>query len=106
MSVPYRRVGTSRDIPRRCAGWGERSEPGGESLLTVAKAPWASPSLLEKCADDARLVFVTGRGGAGFHFVTPPLLRPGVNSLLFLPTPYDTGPWPGCGAGWVFYFPR
>jgi len=52
------------------------------------------------------LVFVTGRGGAGFHLVTPPLLRPGVNSLPFLPAPYDTGPWPGCGAGRVFYFPR
>jgi len=52
------------------------------------------------------LVFVTGRGGAGFHFVTPPLLRPGVNSLPFLPAPYDTGHWPGCGAGRVFYFPR
>jgi len=52
------------------------------------------------------VVFVTGRGGAGFHFVTPPLLRPGVNSLPFLPAPYDTGPWPGCGAGRVFYFPR
>jgi len=52
------------------------------------------------------IVFVTGRGGAGFHFVTPPVLRPGVNSLLFLPAPYDTGPWPGCGAGRVFYFPR
>ena len=52
------------------------------------------------------LVFVTGRGRAGFHFVTPPLLRPGVNSLPFLPAPYDTGPWPGCGAGRVFYFPR
>jgi len=54
----------------------------------------------------SELVFVTGRGGAGFHFVTPPLLRPGVNSLPFLPAPYDTGPWPGCGAGRVFYFPR
>jgi len=52
------------------------------------------------------VVFVTGRGGAGFHFVTPPSLRPGVNSLPFLPAPYDTGPWPGCGAGRVFYFPR
>jgi len=47
-----------------------------------------------------------GRGGAGFHCVTPPLLRPGVNSLPFLPAPYDTGPWLGCGVGWVFYFPR
>ena len=56
--------------------------------------------------DDSPLVFVTGRGGAGFHFVTPPLLRPGVNSSPFLPAPYDTGPWPGCGAGRVFYFPR
>ena len=54
----------------------------------------------------SNLVFVTGRGGAGFHFVTPPLLRPGVNSLPFLPAPYDTGPWPGCGAGRVFYFHR
>ena len=52
------------------------------------------------------VVFVTGRGGVGFHFVTPLLLRPGVNSLPFLPAPYDTGPWPGCGAGLVFYFPR
>jgi len=52
------------------------------------------------------LVFVTGQGGAGFHFVTPPLLRPRVNSLPFLPTPYDTGPWRGCRAGPVFYFPR
>ena len=52
------------------------------------------------------VVFVTGRGGAGFHFVTPLLLRPGVNSLPFLPAPYDKGPWPGCGAGRVFYFPR
>jgi len=52
------------------------------------------------------VVFITGRGRAGFHFVTPPLLRPGVNSLPFLPAPYDTGPWLGCGAGRVFYFPR
>jgi len=52
------------------------------------------------------VVFVTGRGGAGFHFVTTPLLRPGLSSLPFLPAPYDTGPWPGCGAGRVFYFPR
>jgi len=50
--------------------WAERPEPGGESLLTVAKAPWASPSLLEKCADDARLGvyqypshLTQGRGG-------------------------------------------
>jgi len=28
---------------------------GGESLLTVAKAHWAKPSHLEKCADEARL---------------------------------------------------
>jgi len=28
---------------------------GGESLLTVAKAPWARPSRLEKCAEEARL---------------------------------------------------
>ena len=55
---------------------------------------------------DPTVVFVTGRGGAGFHFVTPRLLRPGVNSLPFLPAPYDTAPWPGCGAGRVFYFPR
>ena len=55
---------------------------------------------------NASIVFVTGRGGAGFHFVTPPLLRPGVNSLPFLPALYDMGPWPGCGAGRVFYFPR
>jgi len=48
------------------------------------------------------LVFVTGRGGAGFHFVTPPLLWPRVNSLPFLPARYDTGPWPGCGAWRVF----
>jgi len=52
------------------------------------------------------VVFVTGRGGASFHFVIPPLLRPGVNSLPFLPAPYDMGPWPGCGARRVFYFPR
>ena len=52
------------------------------------------------------LVFVTGWGGACFHFVTPLLLRHGVNSLTFLPAPYDTEPWPGCGAGRVFYFPR
>ena len=43
------------DIARRCERWGERPEPGRESLLTVAKASWASPSLLEKCANDARL---------------------------------------------------
>jgi len=55
---------------------------------------------------NASIVFVTGRGGAGFHFVTLPLLRPRVNSLPFLPAPYDTGPWPGCGAERVFYFPR
>jgi len=54
---------------------------------------------------EAQLVFVTGRGGAGFHFVTPPLLRPGVNSLPFLPAQYDTGPWPGCGRGGYFTFP-
>ena len=53
-----------------------------------------------------QLVFVTGRGGVGFHFVTPPLLWPGVNSLPLLPAQYATGPWPGCGAGRVFYFPR
>ena len=53
-----------------------------------------------------RIVFVTGRGRAGFHFVTLPLLRPGVNSLPFLPAPYDTEPWPGYGPGRVFYFPR
>ena len=52
------------------------------------------------------VVFVTGRGGAGFHFVTRPLLRPGVNSVLILPARYDRGPRPGCGAGRVFYFPR
>ena len=52
------------------------------------------------------LVFVTGWGGVGFHFVTLLLLRPEVNSLPFLPAPYDTGPWPGYGAGQVFYFPR
>jgi len=38
-------------------------------------------------------VFVTGRGRAGFLFVTPPLLRPGVNSLPFLPA----GLWRGAG---------
>jgi len=50
-----RRVGRSSGIARRCARWGERPKPGGESLLKVAKAPWPSPILLEKCADDARL---------------------------------------------------
>jgi len=64
---------------------------------------WRSQNLM---ADYSTIVFVTGQGGAGFHFVTPPLLRPGVNSLPFLLAPYDTGPWPGCGAGRVFYFPR
>jgi len=38
------------------------------------------------------IVFVTGRGGAGFHFVTLPSLQPGVNSMPFFPTRYDTGP--------------
>jgi len=67
-----------------------------DRLVLVRKVGWG----------DSGLVFVTGRGGAGFHFVPPPLLRPGVNSLPFLPAPYDTGPWPGCGARLVFYFPR
>jgi len=69
-SAPYRRVGRSRDIAKRCARWGERPEPTGESLLTVAKAPWATPTLLEKCVDDARLDvnqypshLTQGRGG-------------------------------------------
>ena len=39
-----------------------------------------------------RVVFVTGRGGAGFLIVTPPSLRPGVNILSFLPAPRRTGP--------------
>jgi len=64
------------------------------------------PTLNIHYSDMMQVVFVTERGAAGFHFVTPPLLRPGVNSLPFLPAPYDTGPWPGCGAGRVFYFPR
>ena len=56
---------------------------------------------------DARISSVRyGVGRGGFSLCDPPLLRPGVNSLLFLPASYDTGPWPGCGAGWVFYFPR
>jgi len=55
---------------------------------------------------ESHIVLVTRRGGAGFHFVTPPLLRPRVNSWPFHPAPYDTGPWAGYGAGRVFYFPR
>ena len=66
----------------------------------------AAEDYVSAIKNQEEVVFVTGRGGAGFHFVTPPLLRPGVNSLPFLPAPYDTGPWPGCGAGRVFYFPR
>jgi len=52
------------------------------------------------------IVFVTGRGGASFHFVTPLLLQPGVHSMPFFPAPYDMGPWPGYGAGWVLHFHR
>ena len=51
------------------------------------------------------LVVVTGRGCAGFHFVTPPLCRLRVNSLPLCLALYDTGPWPGYGAGRIFYFP-
>ena len=49
-------------------------------------------------------VFIMGQGGVGFHFVTWPLLQPRVNSLPFLPALPDQGPWPGYGAGQVFYF--
>ena len=52
------------------------------------------------------IVFVTGRGGAGFHFGPPPLRWPEVSSLPFLPALYDKGPWAGCEAARVFYFPR
>ena len=42
--------------------------------------------------DEETLVFITGRGGAGFLIVTPLSLRPGVNILSFLPAPRRTGP--------------
>jgi len=51
------------------------------------------------------LVFVTGRGGAGFHLVTPPLLRPGINALSLVPAPYDMGPWPAKGRGGILLSP-
>jgi len=55
MSAPYRRVGRSSHIARRWERWGERPDPGGESRLMVAKAPWARLGRLAKCADEARL---------------------------------------------------
>jgi len=82
-------------------------KPGGKKAVAMLLSGSAVAHLIVAMSlICSRLVFVTGRGGAGFHFVTPPLLRPGVNALPFLPAPYDTGPWPGCGAGRVFYFPR
>jgi len=83
--------------------------PIGEDILSAA---FITPHGVETKVLEGELrilmaiVFVTGRSGAGFYFVTPPLLRPGVNSLPFLPAPYDTGPWPGYAVGRVFYFPR
>ena len=86
-----------------------RNELLGKVLghISCARVPeWREIEESMKSHIQSTVVFVAGRGGAGFHFVTWPLLRPGVNSLPFLPTPYNTGPWPGCGAGRVFYFPR
>ena len=62
-------------------------------------------TLLADLLTGLNIVFGTGRGGAGFHFVTPPLLWPGVNPLPFLAARYDTGPCLGHWAGRVFYFP-
>ena len=50
-------------------------------------------------------MFVTGRCGAGFHFVTPLLLRPGVNSLAFIPPRMTRGPGRAVGRGGYFTFP-
>ena len=50
-------------------------------------------------------MFVTGRCGAGFHFVTPQLLRPGVNSLPFLPPRMTRGPGQAVGRGVYFTSP-
>jgi len=81
-------------------------KPACDELATASAANnMGSMEEIDETVLQLVIVFVMGQGGAGFHFVTPPLLRPGVNSLPFLPAPYDTGPWPGCGAGRVFYFP-
>ena len=86
-----------------CRGGCGRAGSSGQSRL---QAEWGSPQLEHLAGAAGQLVFVTGRGGAGFRFVTPPSLRPGLNTLPLLPAPPYTGPWPGCGAGQVFYLPR
>src|SRR5205807_8861196 len=47
-SQPYVRIGRRRPIARRLFRYGGRPEPGEESCLTVAKAPWAKASRLVK----------------------------------------------------------
>ena len=54
----------------------------------------------------AGVVFVTGRGGAGFHRQAPPLLRGGVYILSLQPAPHGAGPRLGHGEGRGFDFPR
>jgi len=53
-----------------------------------------------------QIVFVTGRGGAGFLRMAPPSLRLGVKILPLLPAPSSMGPRTGPGAGRVVFFPR
>jgi len=42
-STPYSKVGRRREIANLCKRWGDSPDPGRESLLTVANAPWPRP---------------------------------------------------------------
>jgi len=48
--------------------------------------------------------YVAGRGALS---LCDPAVTPARDQLFAVPpAPYDMGPWPGCGVGRVFYFPR
>ena len=53
-SAPYSRIGRRSATTSRWVRCGERPEPEGESLFTVANAAWASANRLVKWCEDER----------------------------------------------------